>query len=84
MAARQMKYIVIDGYLNDLPIMFPASESHDQMALSLKHLGDVISAGFVDLLDDGGVSAYGDSHSLKIKSRPEDTALINRYMGFME
>lgn len=78
----QMKYIILDGYLHDIPVLFPASLEHAEMADDLKHLGKPLSAGFVDLLPNGsGVSAHGKSTSLNMKSRPEDSSIIGRFLG---
>lgn len=76
---RKMKYIILDGQLNDLPFLFPPEISHEQMALMIEHLGPAISAGFVDLVD-GEVSAWGESESLELGSRPVDSEIIARYM----
>lgn len=78
----QMKYIILDGHLHDIPVLFPASLEHAEMADDLKHLGEPLSAGFVDLMYDGsGVSAHGRSTSLGISSRPEDSEIIGRFLG---
>ena len=75
-----MKYIMIDGYLDEQPVLFPKSISHDVMASNLSHMGQVVSAGFVDMVD-GELSAYGESTSLGIKAREIDTHIINKNVG---
>lgn len=74
----KMKYVIID---DNLPVIFHSGLTHSDVA---RGLGEVTSAGFCDIyagLDEGGgeevsVSCYGDSFSLKIKSKPEDSILI--------
>lgn len=77
---KTMKYVIIDGYLNELPVLFPGEVSHDVVAASLSSMGAVVAAGFVDLVA-GEVSAHGNSHSLKIGSRPQDSVIIEQYLA---
>ena len=71
------KYVILDGYLCELPFIFHNSISHDNFAQALSHLGKPVSAGFVDVVD-GEVSAHGKSYSLKLGSRPQDSDIIHR------
>jgi hypothetical protein len=77
---RHMKYVILDGYLNELPILFPPEISHDMMSKWLSGMGPVVSAGFVDLVD-GQISAHGESQSLGLKSRPQDSTIIESLMS---
>lgn len=78
---KQMKYIIFDGKLHEEPVVFSTTQNHAQMALMLEpELGKPVSAGFVDLTC-GEVSAYGDSESLSIESRPQDSIIINKLLG---
>ena len=72
-----MKYIVL---ADNTPVVFPETSSHNFVA------GDrmVIAAGFCRIetkrneYDDirATVSVWGNSHTLKVQSRPEDAELI--------
>ena len=79
MSLQLMKYIIIKGPITSMPILFPSLISHDVMAKQVKHIGEPLSAGFVDLMD-GRLSAYSKSSSLELKSRPEDSEIINRFL----
>jgi hypothetical protein len=47
--------------------------------------GTLVSAGFADFNGEGGPHCYGESESLKLKSKPaEDTALLRKQLGFDE
>lgn len=77
----QFKYIVFDSYLGGELVLFPDHLSHDAVALLWLHtMGRVnelvLSAGFVSKSGQ----CYGKSHGLNVKSRPEDTALLKKYM----
>ncbi len=73
-----MKYIVVlsDGF--EGPIMFPDYFTHKEVAGNRK----VVSAGFCDFTadQDGTIKgcAFGESTSLKLKSREEDSRLLTR------
>ena len=76
----KMKYLILDdGY--ETPILFPEYKKHDDMS---RKLGKAISAGFVSFgprpEGEVGATCYGESVSLKIKSRPEDSGLISRLL----
>lgn len=83
----QAKYIVAEivsgGVAMETPIIFPSFIAHSDIAQNFRK---VISAGFVQFAPekDGNcvdVEAYGESVSLKIKSRPKDTRLIAYSLG---
>lgn len=74
----QMKYIIVEAGISDVPYIFPEHIDHTLMANLV--YGTVLSAGFINFSVDG-LQCYGESIGLKIKSRPEDTIIINRCMG---
>lgn len=76
----EMKYIIIDGSMCEMPFIFPTLVDHDVMAKMVSNVGKPVSAGFVDI-DADGIYAHGKSTSLGIKSRPFDTEVIERHMG---
>ena len=76
-----LKYIVIDDDGIEKPIIFTGLDQHGDIALKMGK--EVISAGFI-APHDNGMLCYGESISLKIKSRPEDTKMINGFfMGII-
>jgi hypothetical protein len=77
-----MKYIIFKGFVCEHPLIFSPLESHYVMAEVLKYMGTPVSAGFLTYdMDDGDLSAHGESTSLKIKSRPQDTEIIERFLS---
>ena len=76
------KYIVIKhpGYATDTIIMFPDYIPHKDFYNDYDVHGKVVSAGFILLLD-GEFICHGDSISLDVNSRPEDSALANKMFG---
>jgi hypothetical protein len=79
------KYLVIDTYRAGPAIfLFPCFIPHDVMAMRLRNEGDeVLSGGFVQLfVSHGYPHCYGESVSLKLKSRPEDNSILLRQLGY--
>jgi hypothetical protein len=80
------KYITYKADVGEDIIVFSLFETHADIAHRLNL--EVISAGFIYITTtapDGDFKAecYGDSVSLKVKSRPaEDAELANRMLGF--
>jgi hypothetical protein len=73
-----MKYIITKG--GDV-VLFNNGLTHRDVAYSLKFLDEVESAGFVSVSDEGGVNCYGESVSLKIKSRGDaDAEFVGRHL----
>ena len=72
-----MKYIIVKGYICEMPFLFPRLVDHDDFYEMIKSEGPVVSAGFVN--EEG--YAHGKSTSLKIGSRPQDTEIIDRFMA---
>lgn len=82
-----MKYVIIrqrndQGNLEDVAVIFEDKMKHSQFEYLDK--AQAISAGFVEL-DWGGPDAYcyGESETLKLKSRPEDTLLVQKALGLL-
>lgn len=80
---RVMKYIIIGG---DTPIIFPDHLTHAEVALKFGGRERVSGAGFcgVNGRDECGnalFECYGESVSLKIKSGPDDSRIMNRAYG---
>ncbi len=75
---RKMKYIVMDNGQWDAPVIFDEAVQHFEMVGYLS--GTLLSAGFV-VFTPTGLECYGESISLGVKARPEDTELINRMIG---
>jgi len=76
------KYIMIrnDGKGYDEPIVFPVTMDHSFVARRMvrEDLGDkIVSAGKVN----SRLCCHGESVSLKIKSRKEDTSIMLRAFG---
>ena len=91
------KYIVVEIFCGtETPILFPPHVGHGDMARSLSITpDDVLAAGFVafstkERLHCGlpyqtvEAKAYGESTSLKVQSREEDSRLISQAMKIGE
>ena len=69
-------------------ILFPATDDlwHSSVGrFLLQRLeGSLISAGFVYFQENGLPKCYGESESLEIKSKEEDTALLIQQLGLKE
>lgn len=79
--------------IREIPFIFPDSLVHAEVAKRMTHMllaerpegyarqVSAVSAGFMSSLNVGGKGAcYGDSESLKLKSRDDkDSILINTY-----
>lgn len=78
------KYIIYEDAVFGVPtpILFPTYCQHADMSerLGVK-LDSIISAGFARLRRDGRLEAFGESLSLKKKSRDEDTDLLTKLIG---
>ena len=72
------KYIMFNNHSMKVPIIFPCTVSHAEMANHFPRW-EVVSAGFVQWTKDG-IFAYGDSITLKVKSNPSDTDYLRRCM----
>lgn len=80
------KYIIIETDLGLVPILFSDMGAHSDVARAYP-MRRVVGAGFASLqtakpYENPLYACYGESTSLKIKSRGElDSSIINRYMG---
>jgi hypothetical protein len=45
------------------------------------HIGKAVSAGFCHINEEGSYTCYGDSVSLRLESRPEDSRLLSKLLG---
>lgn len=76
----QTKYIVVENDFVKSPsiIIFPSNISHKNMSDALKRIrfNKVISAGFIDDF----MQCYGESQTLNLKSRTEDTVLLHKML----
>ena len=73
----KMKYVIFSMNGIEVPVIFTGLTAHSYMTEKLSDWKPV-SAGFVSLTEDGLI-AYGDSVTLGISSREEDTQIINRF-----
>lgn len=76
----KMKYVIVEKYGGEYPIMFSSGLSHDSFSQLYP-----VSAGFVSFSkqdDNIIVCCYGESQSLNLKSRAEeDSRLVVREMN---
>lgn len=77
------KYIVYDTHLCPMAVVFPELINHNDMARALNiNPDDIWGAGFCYINKDAAWTCYGESISLKVKSRgEEDERLLNKYCG---
>lgn len=71
------KYVVgrLEG--DTVAVVFPESIQHSTM----RRLFDTITSGGFCHYSDEGVKVYGESTSLRVKSRPEDVQFVSRAMS---
>lgn len=72
----KIKYITFDTGLIEAIIIFPEYVMHRDIGIQ----GEILGAGFIEVID-GQWNCYGESISLKVKSRPEDSKIANKYIG---
>jgi hypothetical protein len=72
----KIKYITFDTGLIEAIIIFPEYVMHRDIDIQ----GEILGAGFIEVID-GQWNCYGESISLKVKSRPEDSKIANKYIG---
>lgn len=76
------KYVVFSNGFEEIPLLFPGFVQHSEVARHFPHLTP-ISAGFVSQMQpDGKIEAHGESLSLNLKSRAQDTNLLRSLLGF--
>lgn len=71
----RMKYI-IGGRLQHA-IVFDEILTHRDVARAVFHNQEITGAGFC-YIDEGRFFAYGESISLKVKSGPNDSKILNK------
>ena len=81
-----MKYIMFKAGDYEFPFIFPSRFSHidvASMVLSDDGIwgGEVVSAGFVMKGLKNKLKATGDSMTLKVASRQQDTETINQFIN---
>jgi hypothetical protein len=76
----RVKYIIVDQGGLDIPLVFSEILVHAEVARA--YPGRVVSAGFVSFRasPDGDLTAdaWGESISLNVASRPEDSGIITK------
>lgn len=82
----QNKYIIIEILGQVTPFLFPETLSHSNVAYSIGLGSKPISAGFWTVRpneDGNGVryEVYGESFTLNLKSRKEDSEILNRFFN---
>ena len=76
---QQNKYVIVKVEDKQIPILFPDLIPHRKMAYG----GKPVSAGFfgVKVADNKlSVWVYGDSETLHLSSRPEDSDIIEKFL----
>ena len=76
--AKLSKYIIVDNRGLEMPIVFNPILEHRRIA---ENFG-VVSAGWCYRDDQGNFHCHGESVGLKIKSRPEDDPIIEKYLEY--
>jgi hypothetical protein len=78
------KYVVISVGSCPVPIVFSDLLQHAEVARPLTNgiPERVLGAGFCHIDENGRYFCYGDSVSLKVKSRDDvDSAVLNKFLG---
>lgn len=73
------KYVIVDEYPVETPYIFPSWVKHSDF-VDRMYINDheIVSAGFV-VFGPEGANAYGNLVSLRKKSRPIDSEIMDRY-----
>jgi hypothetical protein len=74
----KVKYIIVVENGIEMPLVFSELMTHANVAHP--YHDRVVSAGFCYSQDDQW-TCYGDSFSLKIKSRPEDSTILTKFLA---
>ncbi len=70
---KEGKYLIVLSHDFEIPILFHAILSHEECSPKYKQ---VVSAGFFRFYESGEVATYGESITLKLKSRKQDADII--------
>lgn len=73
------KYLIIKVGNIEQPVVFSELMAHSDVALGIG--GTVVGAGFCYINDLGRYQSYGESVSCRVKSREEDSDILNRLLG---
>lgn len=77
----KLKYIAYDTGLSDTMLLFPEVDKHADIASRMGLRKDqILGAGFV-VFPEGVPECFGESISLEVKSREEDTKLLHFYLS---
>lgn len=77
-----------NGLVRNIPVIFPDILVHKEVAervgscKMLRGVAKPVSAGFVQFGNGGKVQAFGESESLGLASRPQDSEIITTYDYF--
>lgn len=71
---KKSKYIIVQEWGAELPIVFSELLKHSEVAGNKL----AVSGGFVSTDADGKITCYGESTSLRLESRGEEDAAIIR------
>lgn len=78
-----MKYIIVDTGFQERAYLFSGGLNHSDVAARLNVRDQIVSAGHVRISCDGAF-CYGESITLKVRSRDQDTAILNKELEFEE
>jgi hypothetical protein len=88
----RIKYIVVRKEGLERPYLFGELDTHREVAVAMLHpyidwnasnpFSPVVGAGFCERAEDGRWQCFGESTSLKVKSRGRlDESVLNEYLG---
>lgn len=75
----KFKYITYNDSVIDTILVFPQYTYHRDITIH----GKILGAGFIEIVNNTW-NCYGESISLGVKSRPEDTRIANTLLSFKE
>lgn len=75
---KSSKYLVVEHYGLEMPIVFNPVLEHRQVAGNMK----VVAAGFCWKNDDDSYGVSGLSVSLGLRCRPQDKEIIEKYLEY--
>lgn len=84
---RKVKYFIYQDDMAgiEFPVLFPFTMNHDDAYNSFIYVKSRLkSAGFVKTDNTGNLVAHGYSETLGVEARPEDTEIINKWLGLKE
>ena len=77
---RNSKYVIFGKSGLEMPVVFSPLITHSDVSIS--GADEVIAAGFCEKDEAGQYYVWGESLTLKKKSRPQDAEIINRYLAY--